>query len=152
MIVADIQDLERYKGLNGNLDKAIAWLQAGGWEKLPLGRREIEGENVYALVQEYESKAAADCRFEAHRAYIDIQLLVSGREIMEARSVEGLAVTEPYKPDIEFYATPAGKTADSVLLEAGKAAILFPEDAHRPCMAADGKPEAVRKIVLKVAR
>ena len=152
MIIADMKDLGRYKGLNGNLDKAITWLQAGGWEKLPIGQCVIDGESVYALVQDYLSKTAADCRFESHRAYIDIQLLVSGREIMEVRSIDGLEVTESYKPDIEFYATPAGKTAHSILLEAGRAAILFPEDAHRPCIAAEGKPEAVRKIVIKVAR
>lgn len=151
MIVARIQDLVRYNGLNKNLDKAFAWLQASGWEKLPVGRQEIDGEKVYALVQEYNSKMAADCRFETHRVYTDIQLLVSGQEIVEARPAKGLEVAEAYRPDIEYYSTPSGMAAHSILLEAGLAAVFFPEDAHRPCMAIGGKPEAIRKIVIKVA-
>lgn len=151
MIIASIQDLGRYRGLNGNLDTAFAWLEAGSWEKLPVGRQEIDGDKAYALVQEYDSKMAAACRFETHRAYADIQLLVSGREIVEARAAEGLEVAEAYKPDIEYYSTPSGQTSHSILLEAGMAAVFFPEDAHRPCMAVSGRPEAVRKIVIKVA-
>ena len=151
MIIASIQDLGKYKGLDRNLDKAFAWLQAGGYEKLPVGRQEIDGDRVYALVQEYESKLASTCRFETHRVYTDIQLLVSGREIVEARAAKGLEVAEAYKPDIEYYSTPSGLPAHSILLEAGLAAVFFPEDAHRPCLAIGGKPEAIRKIVIKVA-
>lgn len=151
MIATTLKDMGRYKGLGANLDTAIAWLEAGGWENLPEGKREIAGESVFALVQRYDSKVGAKCRFEAHRDYIDIQLLVSGAEIMETRAVEGLVVTEPYKPDIEFYGTPEGMTATSVLLIPGTAAILFPEDAHRPCMAIGGNPRPIHKIVIKVA-
>ncbi|PKL06363.1 MAG: DUF386 domain-containing protein [Spirochaetae bacterium HGW-Spirochaetae-9] len=151
MIIANIQDLGRYRGLNKNLDTAFAWLQAGGWEKLPVGRQEIDGDKVYALVQEYDSKMAATCRFETHRVYTDIQLLVSGREIVEARAAKGLEAAEAYRPDIEYYSTPSGLPAHSILLEAGIAAVFFPEDAHRPCMAIGGKPEHIRKIVMKVA-
>jgi len=67
------------------------------------------------------------------------------------RIIEGLAVTEPYRPDIEFYATPEAGSYHSILLVPGSVAILFPEDAHRPCIAIEGVPIAVHKIVLKVA-
>lgn len=151
MIVTNLSDIARYRGLSANLDKAMAWLMAGDWESLPDGKREIDGEKVFALVQHYNSKAMENCRFETHRNYIDIQMLVSGAEIMEVRPAEGLAVTEPYKPDIEFYATPEPGSVHAVLLAPGMAAILFPEDAHRPCIAVGGVPKAVHKIVLKVA-
>lgn len=156
MIATDVKHIVRYMGLGGNLDAAIDWIAAGGWEKLPEGKLEIAGDRVYAIVQRYNSKAIENCRFETHRNYIDIQMLVSGAELMEVRPAEGLKVTEPYKPDVEFYANPASanpaaESSHEILLTAGAAAILFPEDAHRPCIAVDGKPEAVHKIVLKVA-
>jgi biofilm protein TabA len=151
MIVTNLSDIERYRGLGINLDKAIAWLLAGGWGGLPDGKLEIDGTNVFALVQHYDSKTIENCRFETHRKYVDIQMLVSGTEIMEVRPIDGLVVAESYKPDIELYAAPEAGSVHAVLLAPGTAAILFPEDAHRPCIAIGGIPVAVHKIVLKVA-
>lgn len=151
MITTELKNFARYKGLCHNLDLAIDWLLAGGWEKLPEGKHEIAGENVFALVQRYDTKPHANCRFEAHRLYVDIQMVVAGKELMEVRPAEGLQITEPYKPDIEFYATPEPGSANAILMRPGMAAVLFPEDVHRPCMALGGKSEAVQKIVIKVA-
>jgi YhcH/YjgK/YiaL family protein len=143
--------MKRYYGISANLDEAFRWLESGVWENLPVGKQEIDGNRVYALVQSYDSKAPADCRFETHKAYIDIQMLVSGKEIMQTRSVEGMEVSVPYVADIEFHHTPKSLTAQDVRMEPGLAVILFPEDAHRPGMAIDDKSEPVRKIVVKVA-
>lgn len=151
MIATPIENLGRYKALGPNLSKAISWLEAGGWENLPEGRHEIAGTAVYALVSRYDSKGPEDARYETHRDYIDIQVLVSGREIVEARSSEGLAVAVPYKPDIEFYAPPEPDTCHTLLLSPGTALVFFPEDAHRPGLAIKGVPEPIHKVVVKVA-
>ena len=151
MIAANLKDIGRYRGLSANLDEAIDWLLHSSWKNLPDGKHEIDDDRVFAIVQHYPSKPAEICRFETHRQYIDIQMVVSGAELMEVRIIEGLAVTEPYRPDIEFYATPEAGSYHSILLVPGSVAILFPEDAHRPCIAIEGVPIAVHKIVLKVA-
>ncbi|HWP67684.1 MAG TPA: YhcH/YjgK/YiaL family protein [Rectinemataceae bacterium] len=151
MISTQLETISRYKGLSPNLDRAIRWLEAGGLESFPEGRVEIDGGKVYALVQRYPTKALGDCRYEAHRNYIDIQLLLSGREIIQVRTVGGLDILEPYKPDIEFFKTPPAGTAHEMLLQAGTALILYPEDAHRPCIAVGGISEPAHKIVVKVA-
>ena len=151
MIATNLKDLRRYRDLGGNLAEAIDWLLAGGWESLPEGKHAVNGDQVFAIVQRYASKPAEKCRFETHRRYIDIQMVVSGAELMEVRAAEGLDVTEPYKPDVEFYAAPEAGSSHTVLLGPGSLAILFPEDAHRPCVAIGGVPAAIHKIVLKVA-
>jgi len=151
MIVTTLKALPRYKALGANLAKAIDWLGAGGWDKLPDGKHEIDGSTVYALVSHYESKSLADARYETHRDYIDIQLLVSGKEIVQARAPDGLAVTEPWKPDIEFYATPTPGTDNELFLAPGIAMVFFPEDAHRPGIAAGGISKPIHKVVVKVA-
>jgi len=151
MISTQLKDIGRCKGLTPNLDTAIHWLEAGGLEAFPEGRVEIDGDRVFALVQHYSTKAPDACRYEAHRKYIDIQLLLSGKEIIQVREVEGLEILEPYKPDIEFFKTPAGLSAHEMLLQAGTALILYPEDAHRPCIAIDGISKPAHKIVVKVA-
>jgi YhcH/YjgK/YiaL family protein len=151
VIATNLSTLGRYKALGKNLAAAIAWLEAGGWDGLPDGRHEIDGTKAYALVSHYNSKQLAQARYETHKEYIDIQLVVSGREFMEVRDVQGMAVTDPYKPDIEYYAAPTGRTAHEMLLEPGVALVLFPEDAHRPGIAIGGVSEPIHKVVVKVA-
>ncbi len=150
MIAASISDLARYKGLNKNLDTAIDWLLAGGWENFPDGRLDIDGDNVFALFQSYESKKPQDARFETHRDYIDIQLLISGEEHVYVRKVDGLQIVVPYTPDIEFQQVPANPEAHVCLLIPSVALVLFPEDAHRPGVCIDGKQVQCRKLVMKV--
>ena len=151
MIATNLRNIGRYKGLGENLDEAIDWLSGSDWKNLLDGKHEINGENVYAIVSHYPSKPADVCRFETHRQYIDIQLVASGAELIEVRTAEGLKVAEAYKPDIEFYAAPESGSYDTLLMVPGAVAILFPEDAHRPCIAIEGVPIAIHKVVIKVA-
>ncbi len=151
MIATPLNAFAKYRSVSRNLAAAVDWLAAGGWDKLPEGKHEISGTAVYALAQRYDSKPLAETRYETHRDYIDIQLLASGKELVEVRSPEGLSVTEPYKPDVEFYAPPEKGACHEMLLVPGTALVFFPEDAHRPGIAAGGKPEPIHKIVVKVA-
>jgi len=149
MILTSLQHIGRYGAISGNLSAAAEWLRQNDYQTLPDGRYSIDGDKVYALVQQYQTKSPDVCFPEAHRVYIDIQLLVSGKEIVEVCGAEGLAIKEPYKPDIEFFQSAA--EAQKILLKPGFALILFPEDVHRPCLSESGTPEPVKKIVIKVA-
>jgi YhcH/YjgK/YiaL family protein len=114
-----------------------------------VGRYDLEN-GAYALVQAYVTKQRAEGKYEAHREYIDVQLILSGREII---AIEPLAVMHqhpclsPYVPDIELFI--ANDDGEDCLLEAGDFVILRPEDAHMPGLAAD-EPSPVRKIVIKI--
>lgn len=151
MIVASLSDVSRYRGISKNLDIAFDWLAEEAWRQLPAGKYQVQGDEVFALVQEYVTKEHTACRFEAHRKYIDIQMLISGEETIEVVPVDSLNVIEPYKPDIEFFACPAAGRAHALAMTAGQCAIFFPEDAHRPCMNVGGVAAPVKKLVVKVA-
>lgn len=113
------------------------------------GRVELGG-GVFALEQAYVAKPRAEGRWEAHRVYIDVQVIVDGDELMEVTDVSRLKVAEDHTPekDILFYEAEAG---GSVLrMRAGEVAVFYPVDAHKPSLAA-GEPAAlVRKTVVKV--
>ena len=47
------------------------------------GRIEIDGERLYASVASYETGGRDERRFEAHRRYIDIQVLLAGEETID---------------------------------------------------------------------
>lgn len=151
MILSDLEHLERQAFLTPGLEKALEFLRRPDACGLPDGRYEIDGERVFAIVQRYETIAPAAPKFEAHRKYIDVQFIASGSEVIGWAPLERLAVTEAYdgEKDICFGAVPDGGWTP-LRLEAGQLAVLYPEDAHAPRLAA-GAPAPVAKIVVKVA-
>jgi YhcH/YjgK/YiaL family protein len=150
MILDSLPLWHRYAAVNPRLARGFEFL-----EKLPadpaVGRHEIDGDAVYALVQRYQTRPVEQMQFEAHRRYIDIQYLVSGREVIQWAPLATLAgPTKPYDDvtDAALFAL----TPDMlpVQMQAGQFAILFPDDAHAPCCAW-GDPAEVLKLVIKVA-
>lgn len=111
-------------------------------------RVELAG-GAFALEQVYRTKPRPDGFFESHRAYIDVQVVVSGEEIIEVADVGSLQVKEDRTPakDVLIYHMP--EAATSLRLRSGDAAILYPVDGHMPQVAINGST-LVRKIVVKV--
>ena len=60
MICDTLAHLGRYKGLHKNLDTAIDYLLSHDLSQLPLGRTEVEGEEVFINVMEAQLKPAED--------------------------------------------------------------------------------------------
>jgi YhcH/YjgK/YiaL family protein len=113
------------------------------------GRHEIEGQRLFALVQSYTTRPATEVVFEAHRSYMDLQLVFEGREAIGWAPTAALETTEPYsaEKDVELL---DGSVALVMPLESGWFAVLLPQDAHKPCCHLDG-PSKVRKVVFKIA-
>ena len=115
-----------------------------------VGRREI-AEGIYANIDEYFTKPPEKCRLEAHKQYIDIQLLLIGREELDYTDVDGLEISEVYdaQRDVMFFAAPCCRL-NSVMLERGYFTLLYPHEAHQPQMNCGEKSEAVKKVVVKI--
>lgn len=150
MIADNINNCELYFGINSRFAPAFAFIRKAVSENYPAGRYEIDGENLYAMVQEYDTKLSADGKFEGHERYIDIQYLVSGTEIMKVSDIDGMTETIPYNAgkDVAFYADT--DAASTLLVQDGEYAIFFPHDIHMPGIARNETPAPVRKIVVKV--
>jgi biofilm protein TabA len=121
----------------------LAGLAAGATKRL-----ELAG-GAFALLQAYLTRPASECRWETHRAYVDVQAIAAGEELMEAADAARLRVAEDLTParDAIFYHPFA---EGSVLrMDAGAVAVYFPTDGHRGAIAA-GTPALVRKVVVKV--
>lgn len=151
MIVTTLSDASRYERFDTNIGMALRWLAGASWSNLQPGEHSIRAREVYAIMQQYDTKEDSQCIFESHRLYTDIQMVLSGREIIQVASKSLLIIQEPYREDIEFYRLPTENGSQSLLMKPYDLAIFFPEDAHRPCMQVDSKSEAVRKLVIKVA-
>lgn len=155
MLVAHLENALSHDYLSERFRKAYAFLQRDDLASLPLGRTDIDGDEVFANVQEYETEPAEERRYEAHRRYYDIQFMVAGSEALWYAPLETLAPEGPFdeEGDGGLYAPEEGAPESEIVLRPGDLAVVAPEDAHKPrCIpSADGsRPQHVRKIVVKV--
>ena len=112
------------------------------------GRIDIEGDDLYAMVVSYDTSPADERLFEAHKRYIDVQILLRGNERLDVAFTGG-TVAEPYKDDSDAILFADAPEFSSLVLTPGKFAILFPHDLHRPGCDVHNT-DAVRKLVLKL--
>lgn len=148
MIIDTLDHADTYTSLHPYFAQAFAFLRDPALATLPLGKHKIDGDAIYANIQDYTARDIKDCRLEAHRRYIDIQFLLTGNEAIGYTPIsDTLTETVPYsdKDDILFYAgtgTPIPFTPNGFF-------ILFPQDAHAPGI--ETTLGTVRKIVIKIA-
>ena len=149
MILDRIDNIGMYACLNKNLKKAAEFIKENNLEEFPVGRYEIDGDNVFLLIQEYTSKNENDARWESHKKYIDIQYVLQGEEIMGYKNISELTLAEDLyeQKDAAYYQNIEIWT--KLIVKAGEFAIFFPGDGHKPCCAI-GRPQPIMKAVIKV--
>lgn len=115
------------------------------------GKHEVDGDNVFVMVQRYTPRPVEQGKYEAHRKYVDIQVLVSGRERMGVLPLDGLRVETEYsdEKDVILFHRP-DDNAGLQPLAAGEFMVLDPSDAHMPGIAPADGAEEVLKLVGKV--
>lgn len=148
MIFDDIKNAGFYHDLGPNFKKALQFLkETDNLIDLPLGRLEIDGERVFALVQEYESKTFNKDMWEAHKKYMDIQYMVKGGEKIKIARIENCKPITPYNEKDDYWLFSAH--GDEISLSEGQFVIFAPEDVHQPGLMVNGDTQKIRKIVVK---
>jgi YhcH/YjgK/YiaL family protein len=148
MIFSRIDDIKRF--IRGDFDDLLFFIR-GLNSNAASGKYEVRGTDILAAVFEYETKPFLDAVLESHREYNDIQIVLSGREFGMAADSRMLEISEPYdsEKDIIFYRKPMAFMSHLRFVP-GFFAVFFPEDAHITQIMASGKPEPVKKAVIKV--
>lgn len=131
MILDVLSNSARYEGLHPGFDKAFAFLKEAQKELPAVGRYELDGDRVYALVQQYDTIPAENTKWEAHKKYIDIQFIHAGAEVISWDNISRMPAGQAYNPDKDCYVYQA-PGASPLELQAGTFAIFYPEDLHRP--------------------
>ena len=150
MIIDNLKNCGLYYGTHKRFESAFDFIKKAEAENLEIGKYEIDGKNLYAIVQEYTTKLPEDAKFETHKNYIDIQYIISGREEMEVCDLSRAEATTEYngEKDVQFFVPKAETT--KLTMQAGDYAIFFPDDIHMPGVSPKGENVAVKKIVAKV--
>lgn len=147
MIVGNIKDRRIYETAHPLFSQAFDFIKKHLEDPKPVGKYEILGDALFAMVQEYDSKTEA--KMEVHDKYIDLQFIVSGEEKMLWAPREELAIVTPFSEGKDTEILEQGDRPATLILRAGEFAIFYPTDAHKPGLAVD-TPAPVQKIVVKI--
>ena len=116
------------------------------------GEHKLLGDAVLARVMSYETKPLSASCSEAHRQFIDIQIVLSGEEVVLWHPMGSLPIKAPYDSakDAELYHLPSTRegNAAELILRPGLFAVFFPHDLHAPAI---GESRSVKKVVVKIS-
>ena len=143
MIFDKLDNLKCYVSINEGFKDVLEFIEKNDLLSLPLGKQPIS-DRVYLNRQQYVGKEELDNRYESHLDYIDIQIVLKGKE------KNNYSFKCPDKAEInakDCYFTEAEK--DTVLtLDEENFVIYFPKELHKPGLKVDD--ELIEKIVFKV--
>ncbi len=147
MIVDDIENLFKYECINNNFKKVIQFIDSNDLKNMPAGSYEIIGKDIYVNIDEYETKSETESMPEAHKNYIDIQIVLFGHEKIGYANLKNAKTTIEYnkEKDIAFYKA----NSEYLKAEEGRFFVFFPQDVHHPCIT-DNVKSKIKKAVFKI--
>lgn len=147
MIFSHLSQADRYTPLHPLFAQVFNFMRTANLFALAPGRYSLVDEDLIAIVEQVAGRTRTMAKLEAHRRYIDLQLVLDGKDEMG------------WKPLADCY-NPIGKHSqekDILFFQDAPVAwiatppehfcIFFPEDAHAPLVS----DHAIRKIIFKIA-
>lgn len=121
-------------------------------EAIDAGRYEVEGGQLFVLIQDVDSRTFEESRPEAHCKFADVQIPLSASERYGFSFPQpGLACTEDRLEanDVAFYERPSREFFMDI--DPGSYVVFMPGELHRPCLTISEKTR-IRKAVIKIHR
>lgn len=124
--------------------RGYSFLKATDLQAHEVGKVVLKEGELMVNFADARPKTKEEARLETHNDFIDIQIPLSGVEVMGYMPRTDLPeAAYNAEKDITFY---EGQATDYLTVKPGMFAIFFPEDAHAPGVTPDG----VRKVIVKV--
>lgn len=148
MIYVKKEQITRYKGILDSLDTAIDYLINNELsEILEIGHNDVDGEEVFINRFDYETVPESEAKWEGHKYYADIHLVLEGEEKIGVSS-SSVLISGEYEVENDYI--PYTGIVDSwVVMRPGDILVVFPEDAHKVKVSVN-KASNVKKAVIKV--
>jgi biofilm protein TabA len=150
MIIDTLNNAKKYFSVHPLFEKAFAYINGQDLAAAEDGKISMDGDNLKAIFSNSPGKTveASTAKFECHNEHIDIQVCISGIEIIGWKP-RGKCVqpNNDYnaEKDVQLYSDVPDMFFQ---LTDGQFVILFPEDVHAP-MIGEG---LIKKLVMKVKR
>lgn len=146
MIIDTLANLKHYQKLLPNLLTAIEKMRSlKDWQ----AGEKYYFEGGFVFFQEGETKPMAEAQFEAHRKYIDVQVVLKGQECLAWSELSELTEIIPYsdEKDVRKF---EGENTHTMKISEGMAYICFPWDGHKAVFHIE-QPLQFTKAVIKLA-
>lgn len=151
MIFDALENLKKYTNIP-HCDAILEFLQEADVSRLPEGDAEIIGKDLYVKVLRYVPKDAAQCNFETHKIYTDVQVIMKGVEKMQVVNPEYLKEIIEYNEEGDFQFFSAEKYISDIVIEENEFVVFFPGEAHRPGCYYQQLDEPILKFVFKTKK
>lgn len=145
MIIDTLDNLDKYISLNPLFAQAVDYLKSTDLNAFKAGTNvHLKGADLIVNVEQTQPKTKEQAKLETHTKYIDIQIPLSGVEVMGYTPLKSLPASDyDTGNDITFYEAIA---QDYITVKPGMFTIFFPQDGHAPGISQTG----IRKVIVKV--
>ena len=82
MVVDKIENLDKYVSLNPLFAQAVEFLKSNNLSEMEVGKTELKGADLVVNVAQTNPKTKEQAKLETHNKFIDIQIPLSGVEVM----------------------------------------------------------------------
>ncbi|HLF32750.1 MAG TPA: YhcH/YjgK/YiaL family protein [Cyclobacteriaceae bacterium] len=150
MITDNYENLKNYQSVLPFAGEILKYLGSVNIFLLEPGKYQIAGDAVYVLIQEYQTKPESEKKWESHKKYIDIQIVLQGREYISYSPSTALTIKDNYneQKDVIIYENDFNDQCKLFLPE-DYFSIFFPGEAHKPGFHILNE-STVKKAVVKV--
>jgi YhcH/YjgK/YiaL family protein len=146
MIIDKIENSPLYTGLEAGICLALKHIWTADFTRREAGRYDLDGDNLFVIVNDYATVSPKEGHLEGHRKYIDVQYLVKGTEWIGYAPLADQTIATDYNEEDDDILYEG--QASFVKFEKGMFAVFFPHDLHLP--GTGEEPTPVRKVVVKV--
>lgn len=146
MIISNLQNSQRIEALHPLFKTLFDYVKSHDLLHTETGRIEICGDDLFINNVHPDAVAKEKQVLELHHDYIDVHILLEGRETIGWKAIEDLtSEIKPYEKegDCALY---ADKPTIYVDILPGQFVIVYPEDPHAPAIGT-GK---IRKLIAKI--
>jgi YhcH/YjgK/YiaL family protein len=147
MIFSTLSQAERYAALHPLFPRAFEYIRNTDLSALTPSIYHIIENELFAIIEHVAGRRREVAKLEAHRRYIDIQLILEGADEMGWKSLADCCIPvaeHNEQRDIRFF---DDAPSSWIVTPPGHFCIFFPEDAHAPLVSSG----QVRKVIFKIA-
>ena len=147
MIFGNIKNLHEYDYLPVDIKKCFEYAASNNLLDFVKGSYKIDGNNLFVNIVEYETIDVENRFWEAHKNYLDLHLMLDGKEQIDVNFIGNMEEKEFVEKD-DFLPLEGDKNGH-VILEKDDFLICYPNDAHRTAVKVNN-PKKIKKAIFKI--
>ena len=147
MVFGNIRDLKDYGYLEAEVLKCFEYAKNHDLLSYEKGSHEIEGDNLFVNIVEYETTTPENRFWEAHKKYLDLHFMLKGPEQIDVNFIDNMEQKEFV--DKDDFLPLEGEANSHVVLTEGDFLLCYPKDAHRTAVQVN-TPAVIKKGIFKI--